>query len=631
MSKNVVIKIVLLLALISINTYASGVIVGKPTINKVFNYKGTWYLRYQDVKLEEGTKEKVVVNGLIDRVVQSGRNEERGFPLMESYDLTLCNELHIDIYNEHKKIVSQSNVFKFGDLTKCTDVPSSNSTKPMITNIFNYKNRWYIRYEDTHVAFDNAYEEMVVNGTVDRVIQNGQNEERGFPLSQSYDETACNEGQIKIYDGLNNVVVESEIFKFGDLTKCASSSTPLMDNYENYQSGIISANRLSKYIDNWSENRPQGVTGRLVIIQAGATSNGKVLKNDGENVLTYKIPAGGACDPSYMRHDGVANIPGAMVNGMRIDGMINTFHLNPEKDFIVFAVGVGSTKMRDVIRSLWSLNYWGWSHDRLAFLNGSVDYDFSVSSGLNNYLVDTASTPPATPSTYSMKSLKNDRTNLHIYINEMMKIAALDDKNGYFIADARGTSEYSGAKKSKAASKNCGENHDKQCYSPYQGHIRDAVDFPYTDLLILDDQSEDVNGDGNISKDDASFKFKSPSALEALYAQKGYRKGDKVITYCRTGRKATLIAFTSDMVLNYDVAMYDGSWIQWGEMANREDLNGTTILPAESKWITDNPDYSVNLGYTSPVDTQSVDSYEINNSATSSQQVKLEDQAYLNQ
>lgn len=420
-------------------------------------------------------------------------------------------------------------------------------------------------------------------------------------------------------------------------TGCGSTSnssdenlTKSLDNsYEKYQSAIISASTLSKYIDNWSANKPKNVTGRLVIIQAGATSNGKFLKHNNKDVFTYQIPAGGACNPSYMRHDGFANIPGAMVDGTKIDGMINNFHLDPEKDFVVFAVGVGSKTIRDVVRSAWSLNYWGWSHDRLAFLNGSIDYDFSKSSGLNEYLVDTPSTPPTTPSTYTMKSLKNDRTNLHIYIDEMMKIASFDNKNGYFIADARGTEEFTGAKESKTADKNCGVNHDEQCYSPYQGHIRDAVNFPYTDLLVLDDQNEDVNGDGNITEDDASFKFKSPKELETIYTQKGYKKGDKIITYCRTGRKATLIAFTSDMILNYDVSMYDGSWIQWGEMVNREDVNGTTILPNENRWITDNPKYSVNLGYTEPIYTQSSKPYNINALATESNFIKLEDQSYL--
>ncbi len=98
-------------------------------------------------------------------------------------------------------------------------------------------------------------------------------------------------------------------------------------------------------------------------------------------------------------------------------------------------------------------------------------------------------------------------------------------------------------------------NRDEQCYSPYQGHIRGAVDFPYTELLVMDDQIDDVNGDGEINEADASFKFKSPIELEKIYSQKGYRDGDRVITYCRTGRKATLIAFTSTLILDYNVSM----------------------------------------------------------------------------
>jgi len=405
-------------------------------------------------------------------------------------------------------------------------------------------------------------------------------------------------------------------------TKAASS-------YDEFKSGLITAETLTSYIDDWKNNKPANVAGRLVIIQAGEASGGKFIKSVGSDVVTYKIPAGGACDPSYMRHDGVANIPGAMISGDRMDGMINSFHLDPEKDFVVFAVGKGSTSMRDVVRSVWSLNYWGWNHDRVSILNGSVDYDFSTSSGLNNYLVSTAATPPSKPSTFTIKTLHTDRTDRHIYIEDMMKIAALDDKTGYFIADARGTKEYSGAKKSKSVNKNCGSSHKEQCYSPYQGHIRDAVDFPYTDLLQLDDQSEDVNGDGKIDKKDASYKFKSPADLEALFAQKGYKKGDKVITYCRTGRKATLTSYVADFVLNYKTAMYDGSWIQWGQMANRTDLNDTTILPVGDKWITDDPKYSVNLGYVDTINTQSVGLYNIKSNATTSQKVKLEDQAYL--
>ena len=416
-------------------------------------------------------------------------------------------------------------------------------------------------------------------------------------------------------------------------TGCGSSSNHDQEkdlSYSSNKAGVIEASTSTSYIDDWKANRPENVNGRLVIIQAGATSNGKFIKhNENEDVVVYQIPGAGACNPSYMRHDGVANIPGALLTGQYVDGMINMFHLDPENDYVVFALGEGSTGIREIIRSWWVLTYWGWNDDRLAFLNGSVSYDFSETSGLSDYMVDAASTPPATPSAYSVKTLATDRTGLHIYLKDMMDIAGKDDKTGYFIADARGTKEYTGEKKSKTLDKNCGVNGDEQCYSPIQGHIRDAVDFPYTDILVMDDQVEDLNNDGVIDSNDASFKFKTKSELKSLYAEKGYKEGDKVIAYCRTGRKATLITLTSYAVLNYPVAMYDGSWIQWGQMANAEDVNGTEILPSDSPWRTDIPKYSEIAYNVDPSITQSAAPYDINNSAIDSDKVQLEDKAYL--
>ena len=404
-------------------------------------------------------------------------------------------------------------------------------------------------------------------------------------------------------------------------------------NYDTKTSGIINAKTLSTYISNWKVNKPKGTTGRLVIFQAGATSNGKFIKHDDKDVVVYQIPAGGACDPSYRRHDGMANIPGALLAGPYVDGMINMFGINPEKDYVVFAVGEGATTMREVVRSWWVLTYWGWNKDRLAFLNGSVSYNFSKSSGLSNYLVDTP-TPALKPSEYtkySMKTLKNVQTDLQLYLADMMKIASKDNKKGYFIADARGTKEYTGEKASRFSDdKVCGLNHDKKCLMPLQGHIRDAIDFPYTDLLVMNDQKEDLNNDGKIDKKDASYKFKSPYDLELLYAKKGYRQGDKVISYCRTGRKSTVIAITAYAVLDYPIAMYDGSWVQWGEMAGgRTDINGTEILPKGSYMDLDNPKYTVVTKRIEAEFTQPSSIYDIRLDATTSNKIAEEDKGYI--
>jgi 3-mercaptopyruvate sulfurtransferase SseA len=315
-----------------------------------------------------------------------------------------------------------------------------------------------------------------------------------------------------------------------------------------------------------------------------------------------------------------------MVSGENIDRNINTFQINPEKDFVVVAVAEGSTAIREITRTWWSMIYWGWDMNRIAFLNGSVAYNFSDKK---EYLVAQPSAMPKQEHTYHISTLKTDRTALHLYIDEMKEIAKKEDKTGYFILDARGTGEYSGSKKSKSVNKTCGPSHDKQCYTAYKGHIKGAVDFPYTDILIMDDGTKDLNNDGKIDKHDASFKFKSYDALTALYAQKGYKEGDTVIAYCRTGRKSTLSALTATTVLGYPYRMYDGSWIQWGMMAHADDTNGTTIVPEASSVRTDTDVYSVIHGYNNPIDVNPASIYKIDFNATKSQKIKEEDQAYL--
>ena len=262
MSKNLLVKFFLLLALLSINIYASGSAAKKPVIDRVFNYKGTWYIRYQDVILsDDEATERVIVDGTLDRVVNIGNSEERGFPLInKSYDPTECHQLVIEIYSGINRIVSQSDVFEFGDLTKCNEVTPPTLAKPVIDRIFNYKGRWYIRYQDVNVPFDNAYEKMVVNGVVDRVIQNGRTEERGFSLAENYDATACNEGQIKIYDGLDVVVAQSDIFKFGDLTKCEGVDLT---------NGLIAHYKLEGNADDSSGNGNHGTERGVVSYETG--------------------------------------------------------------------------------------------------------------------------------------------------------------------------------------------------------------------------------------------------------------------------------------------------------------------------------------------------------------------------
>jgi 3-mercaptopyruvate sulfurtransferase SseA len=316
-----------------------------------------------------------------------------------------------------------------------------------------------------------------------------------------------------------------------------------------------------------------------------------------------------------------------MVSGELFDNNINFFQIDPKKDYVVLSIAEGSTGVREVVRTWWSMVYWGWDLDRLAFLNGSVEYNYQ---NCKDYLVATSSPNPKITKEYHMSDIKTDRTSLHLYMNEVKDIVA-NNNSGYFLADARGTGEYSGEKKSKTASKECGSNHDEQCYSAFKGHIKGAVDFPYTDMLVMDDEKCDLNGDGKIDKNDASYKFKSYDELKDIYASKGYNSCDTVIGYCRTGRKSTILALTSTVVLGYPFRMYDGSWIQWGSMASVKDTNGDYILPEDSNIRADVEKYSEILGYNDSLYVEPKGIYEIDLNATDTQNIKNEDQSYLAQ
>jgi thiosulfate/3-mercaptopyruvate sulfurtransferase len=78
------------------------------------------------------------------------------------------------------------------------------------------------------------------------------------------------------------------------------------------------------------------------------------------------------------------------------------------------------------------------------------------------------------------------------------------------------------------------------------GHIPGAINIPW---------GQNVNEDGT---------FKSVEELSALYAGLGIDGSQPIVTYCRIGERAALSWFVLNQLLGYDVALYDGSWTEWG-------------------------------------------------------------------
>jgi thiosulfate/3-mercaptopyruvate sulfurtransferase len=80
------------------------------------------------------------------------------------------------------------------------------------------------------------------------------------------------------------------------------------------------------------------------------------------------------------------------------------------------------------------------------------------------------------------------------------------------------------------------------------GHIKGARSVPW---------GRAANPDGT---------FKDAEALRAIYEkEKGLKKGDDIIAYCRIGERSSHTWFVLTYLLGYDrVRNYDGSWTEWG-------------------------------------------------------------------
>ncbi|MDX2077712.1 MAG: sulfurtransferase [bacterium] len=78
------------------------------------------------------------------------------------------------------------------------------------------------------------------------------------------------------------------------------------------------------------------------------------------------------------------------------------------------------------------------------------------------------------------------------------------------------------------------------------GHIPGAINVPW---------GQNVREDGT---------FKSVEELRELYAGLGIDGSQPIITYCRIGERAALTWFVLNQLLGYEVALYDGSWTEYG-------------------------------------------------------------------
>jgi len=227
-----------------------------------------------------------------------------------------------------------------------------------------------------------------------------------------------------------------------------------------------------------------------------------------------------------------AHIPGAVF--FNIDAISDKSsalpHMLPSpQDFsnAVGALGVGNddtivvydgSGMFSAARVWWMFRAMG--HDAVKVLDG----------GLPKWTREGRAVESGAANPTSKSFIANPKPSLVRDFDAVMKIVA--DKSTQ-IADARSASRFTASEPEPRA-------------GVRGGHMPGAVNVHYRSLL---------NDDGS---------FKSPDQLRDVIARAGIDATRPVVTTCGTGVTAAIVMLALDEIGARDVALYDGSWTEWG-------------------------------------------------------------------
>ncbi|MGB5963964.1 MAG: rhodanese-like domain-containing protein [Sulfurimonadaceae bacterium] len=392
-----------------------------------------------------------------------------------------------------------------------------------------------------------------------------------------------------------------KVLTVSDLTN-RSNDDYALNNY-----GVVSAEKAAAWITDWKHNRPAGISGKLFVMQVGDIYGDahNYIKHNDVDTFTFDRTAGCTTSGDF-RNDGVSNVPKPVFSGQQMDDAFMAYNIDPKHDMFLLVLAEGdSAYYAGSVRMWYTLAYWGVPQENIAVMNGQASHVLNPeintnlqSLGINSkddIFVANQSVPPMN-GTHSISEIKRDGTILQATTGDMMELVAGGAENATII-DARSEAEYFGSKKAKTEFTVCGADGASQCYTAFDGHIKGAQNIYYTDVVNTKDGSSDINGDGVIDGKDATYSFKDIYEIESIFADAGYSEGQTAYIYCRTGTKASLLTFTSAAVLGYPTRMYDGSWIQWGKLADAIDTNGNQLLPSDSTWRVDTADYSESITY----------------------------------
>ncbi len=352
-------------------------------------------------------------------------------------------------------------------------------------------------------------------------------------------------------------------------------------DYADNKFGLITGSTLAGWVENWSANRPAGVTGKLVVLQVvpNVAASEKHVAGNGSDVVSYLVAQG---DLQKHRNNGLSQIEGEIPNGEDADALLKKYGIDALNDYVVITFEQQASTANSIVQHagrLWLLlRYWGYPKERVALLNGSVNWN-AANQGL--VLSDAQAATPPDNGSISVRELRTDNTQLVITLDGILGI--LRNGTGHVpsnkttIIDARGGAEALGLRKASSTGKtDCpsytGSGVNSRCSPLFEGRLKGAHSVPWPQFI---DSAE--NG----------FRFFDKATVKQTFdSQSEYQADNLVIQYCRTNSRSMVTGLVSAVILGYPTRFYDTSFIEWSHLAYGP-TEKTRTLPENSRYRTD--------------------------------------------